>query len=252
MDEDLFVDAVKAIVKVDADWIPSAPGTALYIRPYIISDEVSFSVEPAKHYHFIIILCAVGAYYDINRGGLTGSHIYVEDEYIRAAVGGTGFAKVGGNYAGGMRATKKALEAGCKEVLWLDARDHKYVEEVGTSNAFFMIADEVITAPLGGSILPGVTRDSTITLLRKWGYKVSERKLSIDEIEAASKDGTLQEAWATGTACVISPIGYLRYKGEDIVVNGGGVGPVSQKLYDTIYGMQTGALPDDMGWIVQL
>ena len=141
MDEELFIDAVKAIVKEDADWIPTAPGTALYIRPYIISDEVSFSVEPAKHYHFIIILCAVGAYYDINRGGLTGSHIYVEDEYIRAAVGGTGFAKVGGNYAGGMRATKKALEAGCKEVLWLDARDHKYVEEVGTSNAFFMIAD---------------------------------------------------------------------------------------------------------------
>ena len=252
MDEELFIDAVKAIVKEDADWIPTAPGTALYIRPYIISDEVSFSVEPAKHYHFIIILCAVGAYYDINRGGLTGSHIYVEDEYIRAAVGGTGFAKVGGNYAGGMRATKKALEAGCKEVLWLDARDHKYVEEVGTSNAFFMIADEVITAPLGGSILPGVTRDSTITLLRKWGYKVSERKLSIDDIEAASKDGTLQEAWATGTACVISPIGYLRYKGEDIVINNGNVGALSQKLYDTIYGMQTGVVPDDMGWIVQL
>ena len=252
MDEELFIEAGKATVPADEDWIPTAPGTALYIRPYIISDEVSFSVEPAKHYHFIIILCAVGAYYDINRGGLTGSHIYVEDEYIRAAVGGTGFAKVGGNYAGGMRATKKALEAGCKEVLWLDARDHKYVEEGGTSNAFFMIDDEVITAPLGGSILPGVTRDSTITLLKKWGYKVSERKLSIDDIEAASKNGTLQEAWATGTACVISPIGYLRYKGEDIVINNGNVGALSQKLYDTIYGMQTGVVPDDMGWIVQI
>ena len=250
MDEDLFVDAVKAIVKVDADWIPSAPGTALYIRPYIISDEVSFSVEPAKHYHFIIILCAVGAYYDINRGGLTGSHIYVE--YIRAAVGGTGFAKVGGNYAGGMRATKKALEAGCKEVLWLDAFEHKYVEEVGTSNAFFMIDNEIITAPLMGSILPGVTRDSTITLLKKWGYNVSERRLAIDDIEAASKNGTLQEAWATGTACVISPIGYLRYKGEDIVINSGNVGPVSQKLYDTIYGMQTGTVKDDMGWVMTI
>ena len=238
MDEDLFVDAVKAIVQVDADWIPSQPGTALYIRPYIISDEVSFSVEPAKHYHFIIIL--------------TGSHIYVEDEYIRAAVGGTGFAKVGGNYAGGMRATKKALEAGCKEVLWLDAFEHKYVEEVGTSNAFFMIDDEIITAPLLGSILPGVTRDSTLTLLRKWGYNVSERRLSMDEIEEASKNGKLQEAWATGTACVISPIGYLRYKGEDIVINNGDVGPVSQKLYDTIYGMQTGTVPDDMGWIMQI
>ena len=137
-------------------------------------------------------------------------------------------------------------------MLWLDARDHKYVEEVGTSNAFFMIDNEVITAPLGGSILPGVTRDSTITLLKKWGYKVSERKLSIDDIEAASKNGTLQEAWATGTACVISPIGYLRYKGEDIVINNGNVGDLSQKLYDTIYGMQTGVVPDDMGWIVQI
>ena len=202
MDEELFVEAVKATVRVDADWIPSAPGTALYIRPYIISDEVSFSVEPAKHYHFIIILCAVGAYYDINRGGLTGSHIYVE--------------------------------------------------EVGTSNAFFMIGDEVITAPLGGSILPGVTRDSTITLLRKWGYTVNERRLSMEEIESASKDGSLREAWATGTACVISPIGYLRYKDADIVINGGGVGPVSQRLYDSIYGMQTGVVADDMGWIVQI
>ena len=252
IDEELFIDAVKATVLADADWIPSQPGTALYIRPYIIADEVSFSVEPSKHYHFIIILCAVGAYYDINRGGLTGSHIYVEDEYIRAARGGTGFVKCGGNYAGGMRATKKALENGCKEVLWLDAFEHKYVEEVGTSNAFFMIGDEIITAPLGGSILPGVTRDSTITLLRKWGYTVHERLLSMDEIEAAEKDGTLKEAWATGTACVISPIGYLRYKGRDIVVNGGGVGEVSQKLYDTIYGMQTGVRTDDMGWIVQL
>ena len=225
MDEELFIEAVKATVQVDADWIPTAPGTALYIRPYIISDEVSFSVEPAKHYHFIIILCAVG---------------------------GTGFAKVGGNYAGGMRATRKALENGCKEVLWLDAHEHKYVEEVGTSNAFFMIGGEVITAPLGGSILPGVTRDSTITLLRKWGYTVSERRLSIQDIEAASKDGSLQEAWATGTACVISPIGYLRYMDRDIVIHGGGVGPVSQKLYDHIYGMQTGVVADDMGWIVQL
>lgn len=252
MDEDLFLDAVKATVLADADWIPTLPGTALYIRPYIISDEVSFSVEPAKHYRFIIILCAVGAYYDINRSGLAGSHIYVEDEYIRAAVGGTGFAKVGGNYAGGMRATKKALEAGCKEVLWLDAHEHKYVEEVGTSNAFFMIDDEIITAPLGGSILPGVTRDSTIQLLRKWGYQVSERRLAIEDIAKASENGSLKEAWATGTACVISPIGYLRYKGEDIVIREGKVGPVSQRLYDTIYGMQTGVVADDMGWIVTL
>ena len=151
-----------------------------------------------------------------------------------------------------VKGAKKALEAGCKEVLWLDAFEHKYVEEVGTSNAFFMIDNEIITAPLMGSILPGVTRDSTITLLKKWGYNVSERRLAIDDIEAASKNGTLQEAWATGTACVISPIGYLRYKGEDIVINSGNVGPVSQKLYDTIYGMQTGTVKDDMGWVMTI
>jgi branched-chain amino acid aminotransferase len=151
-----------------------------------------------------------------------------------------------------MRATKKALENGCKEVLWLDAKEHKYVEEVGTSNAFFMINDEVITAPLAGSILPGVTRDSTITLLKKWGYKVSERRLAIADVEKASQDGSLQEAWATGTACVISPIGYLKYMGRDIKVQDGGVGALSQRLYDTLYGIQTGTREDDMGWTVQI
>ena len=248
MDEELFLEAVKAIVLYEEDWIPTYPGTALYIRPYIISDEISFSVEPSKHYHFYIILTPVGAYYDINRGGLTGSHIYVEDEYVRAAVGGTGFVKCGGNYAGGMRATVNALANGCKEVLWLDAKEKKYVEEVGTSNAFFMINGEVITAPLSGSILPGVTRDSTIQLLKSWGITVKEERLLIEDVKKASEDGTLDEVWATGTACIISPIGVLRYKGEDIVIGDGGVGEVSQKLYDTLYGIQTGALPDPFGW----
>ena len=250
MDEELFLEAVKQIVLFEEDWIPTEPGTALYIRPYIISDEVSFSVEPSKHYHFYIILTPVGAYYDINRGGLTGSHIYVEDEYVRSVVGGTGFVKCGGNYAGGMRATVNALANGCKEVLWLDAKEKKYVEEVGTSNAFFMINGEVITAPLSGSILPGVTRDTTIQLLRSWGITVKEERLAIEDVKKASEDGSLQEVWATGTACIISPIGVLRYKGEDIVINGGGVGEVSQKLYDTIYGIQTGAVPDEFGWTV--
>ena len=249
---DLFLAGLKAVIEADKDWIPHSKNTSLYIRPFLFGDEVSFSVLPAQHYKFMIILSPTGSYYTANDKGLTTTRIYVQDKYIRAAQGGTGYAKVGGNYGGGMRATKKALENGCKEVLWLDAAEHKYVEEVGTSNAFFMIGDEIITAPLGGSILPGVTRDSTITMLRKWGYTVNERLLSIDEIEAASKDGSLKEAWATGTACVISPIGYLKYKGRDIVINGGDVGEVSQKLYDTIYGMQTGVKPDDMGWIVQI
>ncbi len=208
---------------------------------------------PAKRYWFIIILCAVGAYYEGNESKLHGSRILVEEEYIRAAVGGTGFAKCAGNYACGMIASYKAHEFGCEEVLWLDAKERRYVEEVGTSNAFFMIGDKVVTPSLTGSILPGVTRDSTIQLLRKWGYEVEERRIELEELFEAIKDGTLKEAWATGTACVISPIGVLNYKGEDYVINNEEVGAVSQRLYDNLYGMQIGRLPDEMdGWIVRI
>ena len=253
MDEDLFVSAVKAIVKADEDWTPEAPGTSLYIRPFIISPEINIAVKPASHYLFVIILCAVGAYYAGNETKLHGSHILVEEEFIRAAVGGTGFAKCGGNYACGMIAATKAKEHGCEEVLWLDAKEHRYVEEVGTSNAFFMIGDTVITSSLTGSILPGVTRDSTIRLLRKWGYKVDERRLPIEELFEAAEAGTLKEAWATGTACVISPIGVLVYKDKEYVINGEEVGELSQKLYDALYGMQIGTKPDEMGdWVVTI
>jgi branched-chain amino acid aminotransferase len=168
-------------------------------------------------------------------------------------VGGTGFAKCAGNYACGMIASYKAHEFGCEEVLWLDAKERRYVEEVGTSNAFFMIDDKIVTPSLTGSILPGVTRDSTIQLLRKWGYEVEERRIELEELFEAIKDGTLKEAWATGTACVISPIGVLNYKGKDYVINNEEVGAVSQRLYDNLYGMQIGRLPDEMdGWIVRI
>ena len=250
---DLFLAAIKAVIKEDMDWVPSAPGTALYIRPFIFGDEVSFSVLPAKHYKFMIILSPTGSYYAANDGGLSATRIYVQDEYIRAARGGTGYAKVGGNYGGGMRASQDAMKYDCKDVLWLDAAEHKYVEEIGTSNAFFRIADEVITAPLdSGTILPGLTRASVIELLQHWGMKVSERKLSIDEIVEASKQGTLQEIFASGTAAVISPIGCLNYKGVDVQVADGKVGPVAQKLYDTLYGIQTGTVEDFMGWTYKL
>ena len=201
----------------------------------------------------MIILSPTGSYYAANDGGLTTTRIYVQDEYIRAARGGTGFAKCGGNYGGAMRASQDAMKYNCKDVLWLDAAENKYVEEIGTSNAFFRIADEVITAPLdSGTILPGITRNSVISLLKKWGIQVSERKLSIDEIVEASKNGTLQEIFASGTAAVISPIGWLCVKGEDVEVGDTKVGPVAQKLYDTLYGMQTGVVEDDMGWIYKL
>jgi len=250
---DLFLAAVKAVIWEDRDWIPSSPGTALYIRPFIFGDEVSFSVLPAKHYRFMIILTPTGSYYAANDGGLSTTRIYVQDTYIRAARGGTGYAKVGGNYGGGMRASLDAMKYNCKDVLWLDAAENKYVEEIGTSNAFFRINDEVITAPLdSGTILPGITRDSVIRLLKKWNVKVTERKLSIDEIIAASKDGSLQEIFASGTAAVISPIGCLNYKGTDYKVADEKVGPIAQKLYDNLYGLQTGKVADDMGWTYKL
>ncbi|MDR0841444.1 MAG: branched-chain amino acid aminotransferase [Christensenellaceae bacterium] len=254
MPEDLFIEAVRAIVQADADWVPSGAGTALYVRPFIFADEVSFSVLPAKHYRFMIILSPVGSYYAANDGGLSATRIYVEDEFIRAAPGGTGACKVGGNYAGGMKASEKAMKYHCKDVLWLDAIEHRYVEEIGTSNAFFLIDGEVITSPLTGTILPGVTRDSVLALLRKWGMKVSERRLSVEELFAASDSGKLQEVFASGTAAVISPIGCLHYEATDTdyAVGNGKVGPVAQRLYDTLYGIQTGSLPDDMHWTVTI
>lgn len=247
--DDLLVEAVSALIKEDEDWVPRQRNTSLYIRPFVFGDEVSFSVLPAKHYRFIIILSPTGSYYAANDKGLSATRIFVQDKYIRAAAGGTGYAKVGGNYGGAMRASVDAMRYNCKDVLWLDAAEHKYVEEIGTSNAFFRIHDEIYTASLdAGTILPGITRDSVITLLKKWGIPVHEGKLSIDEILSASRDGSLQEIFASGTAAVISPIGCLNVSGTDYSVSDGKVGPVAQRLFDTLYGIQTGTAEDDMGW----
>ena len=248
MDEALFVAAVKATVHEDKDWVPDAPFTSLYIRPFIIADDPALGVKSAHHFRFMIILCPSGPYYAANRGKLSTTRIFVEDEYIRAAHGGTGYAKVGGNYAGSLRASQKAHECDCNDVLWLDAIEHKYIEEVGSSNAFFVIGDEVVTAPLAGTILPGITRDSVLTLLREWGVPAAERKLSIDEVIDAAKKGRLKEAFASGTAAVISPMGMLRYLGEEYVINNREVGAISQKIYDTITGIQTGKIADTRGW----
>jgi branched-chain amino acid aminotransferase len=243
----------EAAVKADIDWVPEEPGTSLYIRPFIISPEPSMAVHPASRYIFCIIMTPVAAYYEGNDKELHGSHIWVEEEFIRAAVGGTGFAKCGGNYSCGMIAATEAKKHGCEEVLWLDAKEHKYVEEVGTSNAFFKIGDTVYTSSLTGSILPGVTRDSALKLMAKWGVKTEEKRLEIEDVIEAIRNGTLTEAWATGTACVVSPIGLLNYKGTEYPINGEKVGELSQKLYDTLYGMQTGEIEDPMGgWVVTL
>lgn len=249
MEEDLFVEAVKAVVNVDKAWIPKKKGTSLYIRPFIIADEPFLGVRSATTFKFIIILSPAGSYYE---RGLAPTKIYVEDEYVRAAPGGTGFAKVGGNYAVALKAQEKAHERGYEQVLWLDGVERKYVEEIGASNAFFIIDDEIITAPLGGTILPGVTRDSVICLLKHWGYKVSERKLSIDEVFEADNQGRLKEMFATGTAAVISPVGQLSWKDEKIIINKGEIGDISQRLYDELYGIQTGEAEDNFQWTVEV
>ena len=249
---ELFVDAIKALVDLERDWIPEKAGTSLYIRPFIIADDPFLGVMAANHYLFVVICSPVGPYYDTPGGGLAPTSIFVEDEYVRAAVGGAGFAKVGGNYGASLKAQVKAKAMGCEQVLWLDAIEHSYVEEIGTSNAFFMIGDEVITAPLLGTILPGVTRDSVITLLNKWGVKVREQRLRIGDVVKAAEDGSLREIFASGTAAVISPVGKLVMKDNTLVVGDGGVGELAQKLYDTLYGIQTGAINDDMGWTLEV
>ncbi len=249
VDEELFVEAVKAVVEVDKDWIPNKKGTSLYIRPFIIADEPFLGVRPADHYLFMVILSPVGPYY---AGGLAPTKIYVENEFVRATPGGTGFAKIGGNYAAGLRSQEKAHENGYEQVLWLDGVERKYVEEIGTSNAFFKIGDEVITAPLTGTILPGITRDSVINLLKQWGIKVCERRMTIEDVFEAGKSGKMVEMFATGTAAVISPVGELSWKGEKVVINKGKIGELSQRLYDELYGLQIGEVEDKLGWTVEV
>lgn len=243
-----FIQAVNDLVKYEADWIPNLPGTSLYIRPYMFAYQAKLGVHDADHYKFMVILSPVGAYY---KEGLKPVKIYVEDKYVRAVIGGTGFTKCGGNYAASILAQMEAEKKGYTQVLWLDGVHHKYVEEVGTMNAMFVIDGKIVTAPLEGSVLPGVTRDSMIHLLKSKGYTVEERHLSIDELIDAAKSGKLTEAFGTGTAAVISPIGVLAYK-DEVFFNNNQIGPISQMLYDTLTGIQTGKLPDEFGWTYEV
>ena len=247
--EEMFVEAVEAIVKYEQDWIPTAKDTSLYIRPFMFASEAGVGVHPAKTYTFIIILSPVGNYYP---EGVNPVKIWVEDEYVRAVKGGTGFTKCGGNYAASIAAQVKAESHGYTQVLWLDGVHRKYVEEVGTMNVMFVIDGKVVTAPLEGSVLPGVTRDSIIHILKDWGYEVEERELSIDELMAAGRNGKLTEAFGTGTAAVISPVGQLYYKGEEVIINDFKTGDLTQKLYDTLTGIQWGRLEDKYGWVHQI
>ncbi len=247
IDEQLYIDAIKALVAVDKDWIPQKPDTALYIRPFIIATDKYLGVSASSNYKFMIILSPVGPYYE---NGLAPTKIYVESDFVRSAPGGTGFAKIGGNYAAAMIAEQKAHDMGYDQVLWLDAKEGKYVEEIGTSNAFFKIDGELYTAPIEGTILPGITRDSMIAVMKDWGYKVNEVRFTIEDVFKASEEGRLEEVFATGTAAVISPVGELFWDDRHIVINSNEIGELSQKLYDELYGIQTGEIADTRGWIV--
>ncbi len=239
------LQAIEELVSLERGWIPDKPGTSLYIRPFIIATDACLGVHVSKTYLFMIILSPVGSYY---AAGIDPVDICVENEYVRAVKGGTGYAKVGGNYAASLVGQIKAEKKGYAQVLWLDAIERKYIDEVGAMNVFFVINDEVITPALEGNILPGVTRDSAITLLNSKGYKVNERKISIDEVYEAAEKGSLKEMFGTGTAAVISPVGKLDWNGRIAVINNGEIGPISRFLYDSLTGIQYGTVKDEFGW----
>ena len=249
IDTEFAVQAVKALVNVDQDWIPSQPETSLYIRPFIFASDPYLGVKPSSTYKFMVILSPSGPYYP---GGLDPVKIYVENNYVRAVKGGTGFAKTPGNYECSLKAQAEAQKKGYIQVLWLDGVERKYIEEVGAMNVFFKINGEVLTPSLEGSILPGVTRDSVIQMLKSWGVKISERRITVEELFDAQANGTFEEAFGTGTAAVISPIGELNWNENNISINGGKIGELSQKLYDSITQIQYGKAEDTFGWIVKL
>lgn len=247
--EDIFMEALKTLVKLEEDWIPTKPGTSLYIRPFVIATDPFLGVRPSDTYKFMIILSPVGAYYE---SGLNPVKIWIEDDYVRAVKGGIGEAKTGGNYVASLASQMKAHDEGYSQVLWLDGVHRKYIEEVGAMNIFFKINGTVITPELNGSILPGVTRDSVIALCKEWGIPVEERRISVDEVIKTAESGEMEECFGTGTAAVVSPVGELRFENEHMEIGGGKIGPVTQKIYDTITGIQLGEVNGPKGWSVEV
>ena len=247
--EELTLEAIKALVKVEADWVPNEPATSLYIRPFVFAADPNLGVHASHSYIFCIICSPVGAYY---KEGIKPVRIYVESEDVRAVRGGTGYTKCGGNYAASIRAGERAEQQGYSQVLWLDGVHRKYIEEVGAMNVLFKVDGEVITPELTGSVLPGITRMSCLDLLRHWGIPVSERLITAQELFDAGKQGKLEEAWGSGTAAVVSPIGEMGWQDEHITINNGQIGPLTQRLYDTLTGIQWGKLEDPFGWTLRV
>ena len=243
------LQAIKTVVDIDRDWVPSDPGTSLYIRPFLFSLDPMLALHGVHEAMFVVILSPSGSYF---KDGLKPVPIMVETEDVRAVRGGTGEAKCGGNYAAANRAGDKAIEKGFSQVLWLDGVERKYVEEGGAMNVMFKINGTVITPALTGSILRGVTRKSCIELLKSWGVPVEERLLSVGELFEAAKNGTLEEAWCVGTAAVVSPIGELAWNDEKYEVNQNRIGALSQKLYDELTGIQWGTRSDPFGWTCRI
>ena len=248
-DEQDGMQALLALVDLDRDWVPAADGTSLYLRPFLIATDPSLGIHTIEHALFCIIASPSGSYY---KEGINPVRIMIETADVRAVRGGTGYAKCGGNYAASNRAGERAEKKGYSQVLWLDGVERKYIEEVGAMNMFFVIDGAIVTPPLRGSILPGITRDSVIKLGRKMGYDVQERLISIDEVMETARNGHMSEAFGSGTAAVISPVGAFCLEKEEVQVGDGGIGPISQKLYDTLTGIQYGRIPDEMGWSVKL
>ena len=245
LEEEFTLKALETLITLEYDWIPDLPGTSLYIRPFMFGNDESLGVHAVHNATFVIILSPVGSYY---AEGINPVKISIESQDVRAVRGGTGYAKCGGNYAASLRAGKRAAEKGFTQVLWLDGVERKYIEEVGAMNVMFKIDGEIATPKLTGSVLPGITRKSCLEILKEWGYKVSERLISVDELLSAAQSGKLEEAWGTGTAAVVSPIGHLFYKDVDYTVSNNQIGELTQKLYDELTGIQWGTREDTHGW----
>ena len=245
-DEAFALDALKQLISLERDWVPASEGTSLYIRPTIIATDPFLGVRASHTYRFFIILCPVGAYY---AEGFNPVKIWVTKNHVRAVRGGVGHVKTAGNYAASLYAGEEAHKNGYTQVLWLDGVELKYVEEVGSMNIFFVIGDELVTPMLNGSILPGITRDSVINIAKSWNMKVTERKISIDEILETNENGTLKEVFGSGTAAVISPVGVIKYDDKIINIGDGNVGPVALKLYDALTDIQYGKAEDKLNWI---
>ena len=249
IDVDFTLHSLKELLKIDSDWVPEVPGSSLYIRPTMIATEPKLGVRPSTEYLYYVILGPVGPYF---KEGFAPVKIFVSDKYVRAVKGGTGAAKTCGNYAASLLAGKDATEVGYSQVLWLDALERKWIEEVGTMNLFVRFDDEVATPPLGGSILPGVTRDSVLTLIKDYGLTPKERMISIDEILEGISSGKVKEIFGCGTAAIIAPVGSLWYKDTPYEVSNGQTGEVTQRLFDDLIGIQSGEREDPHGWVVEV